>query len=189
MSPKGKRALKIISASVLALFVVVLSLVYLYHRDLQKKLAGLIAEKSTAFIGQRVDIKDLSVSKGRVDLYNIVVGNPEGFAPGTLLSIRRLSMKIEMADLMSGRFNFRDIGVISPELTIVRDTKGRFNISDKLLSFLEKKPSIKYRIDEFTIDSGKIIYSGDLSPLLTKHAAESHIQNRSGQLPHSVSVL
>ena len=133
----------------------------------------MIAGKSADFIGQRVDIENLSVSNGRVDLDNIVVGNPKGFAPGNLLSIPHLSMKIEMADLMSGRLNFREIAVSSPQLTIIRDKEGRLNVSEKLVSFFRKKSTLKYRVDDFAVHSGRISYTGEISPLLARSTADS----------------
>jgi hypothetical protein len=72
---------------VLAAFLILLLIVaYLRYLDLKRKFISAASERATSLIGQRVSIKDLSVSSSAaINLYGVTVENPEGFLPGRLL--------------------------------------------------------------------------------------------------------
>jgi hypothetical protein len=142
--------------------IISISIAYFYYLDLKKILVVKLSDRSTAFIGQKVDIRDLSFSpKTGVNLYNIIVENPKDFGPGQLLKIKRLYLKMKLNELFRGRFHFENITVYSPELTLMRDRNGRFNISDKLREFFERKTTISYQVDEFDIESGSVDFNKD----------------------------
>lgn len=150
-----KRILKLISVIVAAFLIFSIVLSYIYYLDLKKTLVAKISDKSTSFIGQKVEIGDLSFSPSAgINLYNITVKNPEGFTSGELLKIEKVFLKMKYSELFRGRFHFKDITVYSPELTVARDEKGRLNLSEKLMQFFKRKPTIRYQIDDFTIKSG-----------------------------------
>ena len=166
-----KRIFKITSAILITILIVLIALAYFYYLDLKKTLVAKISDKSTSFIGQKVEIGDLSFNplspSSGINLYNITIKNPEGFVSGELLKIKKIYLKIKYSELYRGRFYFKNIIVYSPELSVERDKNGKFNISDKLMHFLKRKSTFKYQVDEFTINTGMIefnrnrIYRGD----------------------------
>jgi uncharacterized protein involved in outer membrane biogenesis len=162
MTSTTKHVLKIISAGLIALLVLLIALSYVYYLDIKKTLVAKISARSTAFIGQKVDIGDMSFSPtAGINLYHITIKNPDGFAPGELLKIEKIFLKMYYSELLRGRFHFKDITVYLPELTVARDEKGRLNLSEKLMQFFRRKPTIRYQIDDFTISDGVIDFNRD----------------------------
>jgi len=162
MTSTTKHVLKIISAGLIALLVLLIALSYIYYLDIKKTLVAKISARSTAFIGQKVEIEDMSFSPtAGINLYHITIKNPDGFAPGELLKIEKIFLKMYYSELLRGRFHFKDITVYSPELTVARDEKGRLNLSEKLMQFFRRKPTIRYQIDDFTISDGVIDFNRD----------------------------
>ncbi len=155
MASKGKRVRKITFLVFLLLLTLSLLIFYLRYLDLKKALIEKAFEKASSIIGQRVRIENLSISLlGAVNLYDITIENPEGFTSGETLRIKRLYLDVRLSELLKGRFSLRNIILYSPELTLMRDEKGRWNVSDGLVGFLSGKSSAKYQVDEFRIDSG-----------------------------------
>ena len=155
MGSDGKTVRKIVFWIFTLFFALLLLIAYLYYLDLKKIFIEKVSVKATSVIKQRVHIKDLSISpSGAVNLYNITIKNPEGFASGQLLRIRRLHLDVRLRELLKGRLSLRNIILYSPELTLMRDEKGRYNISDGLMGLFSGKLTIKYQVDEFRIDSG-----------------------------------
>lgn len=162
MNKSFRKALKIFFVIFFSIFIILALLGYFYYLDFKKSFIQTLSRKSTAFIGQPVGIGDLSFSPSSgINLYNVVVGNPEGFQSGNLLRIKRIYLDTKYSELFSGRFYSRNITAYAPELTLVRDRNGGFNISDKLMEFFKKKPSITYQVDEFNIESGRIDFNND----------------------------
>jgi hypothetical protein len=162
MSPHIKKIVKLTSLVFGVLIIISISFAYFYYLDLKKILVAKLSDKSTAFIGQRVDIGDLSFSPSAgMNFYDIVIENPTDFGPGRLLKIKKLYLKMKLSELFRARFHFENITVYSPELTVMRDRNGRFNISDKLKEFFERKTTISYQVDEFNIESGIIEFNKD----------------------------
>jgi hypothetical protein len=162
LSPYVGKIVKLVSL-IFALFVIIsIFLAYFCYFDFKNILVAKLSDKSSAFIGQKVDIRDLSFRPSTgVNLYDIVIENPKNFGPGQLLKIKRLYLKMKLNELFRGRFYFQNITVYSPELTLMRNRDGRFNISDKLREFFERKSTISYQVDEFTIESGMIDLNRD----------------------------
>jgi len=162
MSFQIKRLLKVISLLLVIFSVCILALAYLRYRDLKNSLITKIADEATSFIGQKVEIRDLSIeSASDIIIHDISVKNPAGSISGELLRIRKLHLKMKYAGLPAGKLNFQNITVYSPELTIVRDKEGRMNISEKLMDFFKRKPTARYRVDELTIESGLFDFNKD----------------------------
>jgi len=155
MASDWKKARKIAFSSFLIFLALLLLVAYLRYLDLKKIFIEKASEKASSVIGQRVRIENLSISLlGAINLYDITIRNPEGFASGQLLRIRRLYLDVRPSELLKGNYSFRNIILYSPELTLMRDEKGRWNISDCLMRFLSEKLTTKYQVDEFRIDSG-----------------------------------
>jgi hypothetical protein len=89
-----------------------------------------------------------------LDLYGIRIQNPEGFPEGDLLLIKKLHLGIEYKKLLNREFDFRDIVVIQPELTLIHDEKGKINISEHFLQPSEKESATHFRIGEVRIENG-----------------------------------
>jgi hypothetical protein len=162
MSIQIKRALKVISLILVIFTVCILALAYLRYRDLKNSLITKIADEATSFIGQKVEIRDLFIGPASdIILHDISVKNPAGSISGELLRIKKLRLKMKYAGLTAGRLDFKNITVYSPELTITRDKEGRMNISEKLMDFFKRKPTVSYRVDELSIESGIIDFNKD----------------------------
>jgi hypothetical protein len=162
MSLQKKRVIKVILLLLLAFIICILAFAYLRYRDLKNSLIIKIADEATSFIGQKVEIRDLFIGPASdIILHDISVKNPAGSVSGELLRIRKLHLKMKYAGLPAGRFDFQNITVYSPELTIVRDKEGRMNISEKLMEFFKRKSTLRYGIDELTIESGIFDFNKD----------------------------
>ena len=126
MPSKGKRIRKIAFSIFLLFLALSLLIVYFHYLDLKKTIIEKAFEKASSVIGQRVHIENLSISLlGAINLYDITIKNPEGFASGQLLRIRRLHLDVRLKELLKGRLSLRNIILYSPELTLMRDEKGR----------------------------------------------------------------
>ncbi len=126
-----------------------------YRNEIKRNIIAKISIKASEFLGHDVEIKDISFSSSEgVNFYNINIKNPPGFKPGNLLTIKKLHMNLSLNDLLAGRFFSENVTVTSPELIIYKDENGKLNLSDKLLSFFKREPKLKYKINEFKIESG-----------------------------------
>ncbi len=163
MSVRGKRICKE-ACAVAALFILVAA-VFFYSRylDLKKTLLVSLSDRATIAAGQRVEIGDILLSSSAIDLSGITIKNPSGFAPGNLLQIKRISIRPDLHELLEGRLHLKDIEIYSPELSIVKDRQGRWNISEKLIDLLstKKKSTLGYHIDEVEIRSGTFELNGN----------------------------
>jgi hypothetical protein len=162
MNKSFRKALKIFFIICSAICVVLALLGYLYYRDLKKSFIRTLSAKSTELIGQTVEIGDLWISSSSgITLYNVSIKNSEGFPSGNLLRIKRIYLDTKYSELFSGRFYSKNITVYAPELTLLRDGNGRFNISEKLMQFFQKKSTLTYQVDSFDLDSGSIDFNND----------------------------
>jgi len=162
MTAKTKRVITAISFIVILSVVLLLSVAYIQYRDFKKAFISKLSAQATSFIGQEVSVDDLSFSPaGAIALQNIIVHNPEGFTAGKLLTIEKLSLKMHYREILKKKLFFEKITVHAPELTFIRNRDGKLNISDKLREFFARKPTLNYRIDEFTITSGVVDFNGD----------------------------
>src|SRR4030043_228417 len=88
-----KRIVKITFWILAILLILSLLVVYLRYLDLRKVFLQKVSEKAALLIGQGVHIENLSVSSSlSANLYGIAIKNPEGFAPGDLLRVRRVQL-------------------------------------------------------------------------------------------------
>lgn len=162
MALRKKRIFKIISAIVVLFIVFFIMLIYLGFLDWKKTLITKISSESTRFIGQEVEIEDLSFNLfNGLTFKDISVRNPKGFDTGNLIHIRKLYLKARYRDLVKGTLYFDKISVSSPELTLMKDKNGNVNISERLRYFFKREPGTKYYIKEFIIDSGVFDFNND----------------------------
>ncbi|MEW6110117.1 MAG: AsmA family protein [Nitrospirota bacterium] len=162
MRPSGKRTCKIVSLTLLLLFISSIILAYFYYLDMKRLLISRVSVKATSLMGQKVHIGDISFSLfDRLVLDDVKIENPEGFDKGELLKIKKIHLSMKATELFKGRFYFRDISVHEPELKLMTDKNGNLNISDEFKRFLTKKSSLNYHIDEFSIMSGIFGFNDD----------------------------
>ena len=155
MALNKKRVLKISSCIFIGVFILFSVIAYLRYLDLKKAFIAMVSEKATSLIGQGVQIEDLSFGSFlSINLYGITVRNPEGFPPGQLLRIKRMRMEIRLKELLRRNISFKSITLFSPDLSLVTDGKGKWNVSDHLLRYSSEKSTGKRQIDELVIESG-----------------------------------
>jgi hypothetical protein len=155
MAFNRKKILRITFWILIASLALSLLVVYLRYLDLKKVFLQKVSEKATLLIGQGVHIEDLSISSFlSANLYGIAIKNPEGFAPGDLLRVRRVQLEVRLGRLLKGEISIKSMRLYSPELLLVTNGKGTWNISDVLLRLLSTRSTTKYKIDELRIDSG-----------------------------------
>ena len=128
MTPAKKRIVRIFLILFTAFIAITVLLVYTNYLKLRKTLASQISERATEFIGQKVTIRDISLSfNGSISLYDISIENPEGFDERQLLAIKRLFLDINLKELLNRNLYFRNIAVHLPELHVKKDNRTAFS--------------------------------------------------------------
>lgn len=155
MTHKVKKTCLAIPAVLLIIFLVsALSAGYLHFKQI---LLAKVSGRITSTIGQKVEIEDAAFSLATgLYVHNIIIRNPEGFGAGRLLKIKRLRISMQWGELLKGRLHFKDIGVYSPELTLLRNSDGKLNIADKFRRLFSGKSTGAYQVDRLTMDSGAL---------------------------------
>lgn len=162
MNSKPKRIIQIISLIFILLIILLIFVTYTQYRDLRRAFVARLSSELTALIGQDVEVGDVSFGpSGEISLHAITVHNPEGSAAGNLLGIKKLSLKIRYKDMFRKNVYIERITIQAPELAVMRDSEGRFNISEKLKDFFSRSPIMNYRIDEVVIQSGTVSFNND----------------------------
>ena len=162
MALNRKRTAKITFLILAVLFVLSLVVIYPRYLDLKKVFLQKVSEKATLLIGQGVQIEDFSIDSFlSANLYGITIRNPEGFAPGEFLRVRRVQMETRLGQLLKGEISIKRIVLYSPELSLITNEKGKWNISEVLLRLLSTRSSRKFEVNELRIESGTIELNGD----------------------------
>ncbi len=155
-----KKITKIILISLIILVFISIFFIYLYYKDLKKTFVLTLSDKATTLIGQDVRIKDFSVTPfGTLSFYEIQVKNPQEFKSGNLLYIKEIDITMNVRELFKRRLYFERITVHMPKLTLIKDEKGRLNISEQLKNFFKRKPIFEYNINMFTIKNGSFNFN------------------------------
>jgi uncharacterized protein involved in outer membrane biogenesis len=158
------KARKIASWILIVLCVFLFLAGFLYYRDLKKTFLIKISEKATAVTGQKVSIGDISFHLPAVlNLHDIDIKNPEGFPPGELLRVKRFHLNTRFFQILKGRLSIKSIVAYSPDIQVVHNERGQWNISDPLrrLLFQESAAQKSFRVDEFIIESGRFAFDRD----------------------------
>ena len=145
-----------ITAGALALVLLSLAVfAYLRSASLKKSLLSALSARATTAIGQPVAIEDISFQfPGRLRVCGVTVDNPRGFAPGKLLRIKRITLDMRLEALLSHNLHFSRIEVDSPTVTILRDKKGRLNVSGLMRRLFSGESGAPFQVDSFGISSG-----------------------------------
>lgn len=150
-----KKLLRITFWILIVSLTVSLLAVYQRYLDLRRVFLQKVSEKAASLIGQGVHIEDFSISSFlSANLYGIAIKNPEGFAPGDLLRVRRVRLDVRLGPLLRREISIKSILLYSPELSLVTHGKGEWNISKVLLRHLSARSATRYKVDELRIESG-----------------------------------
>jgi hypothetical protein len=127
----------------------------------------------------RVAGVDLDLSGGKGTIRGITVGNPEGFPDGTAISLREISLSLELGSLRKSPIVVHEIVVGEPRVNVVMLADGRMNIEAlrRNVEFFEARqraaqereeeptrasqvetetPETRLRVGEFRISDGAI---------------------------------
>ena len=162
MMRNKSRVCSILSAFLGTFLILAVIIAYSQFLTLKKTLIARISDKTTALIGQKVEIGDISLSTtAGITIRDVIIRNPDGFAQGDLLRISGVHLSLRYGELFKGMFSFRGISVESPELTLVTDTNSRLNISDGLIGFLSQKGRTTYQVDALNINNARFSVNAD----------------------------
>jgi hypothetical protein len=137
---------------------------FFFALDLKKTVLTRLSDQVTPIVGQKVLIQDISFHfPAIVDLYGIVVKNSESFPSGDLLRIKRLHLNIHWSQLLTGHFSLRRLVAFSPEVELIKNEKGEWNMSGTLRQRLLQESAVqtKYRMDELRVESGRFTFNRD----------------------------
>lgn len=157
-----KKTCKVITFIFAMALIFSLFFAYVHYLDLKKTFIARLSGKASSLVGQQINIGDISFSLlSGISVHDIQIQNPEGFVPGQLLKINRVSLNMNYRELFDGKLHFSQIGIYAPELTVMKNREGRVNISDEFKRFLSKKSALKYEVDEVRISSGMADFNND----------------------------
>lgn len=165
MGGPRRKTLKVAFGILIALFLAFLLIAYLRYVDLKQAVLKRISTEMTVRLGQTVRIGDLSLRfPAAIRLEDIRIENPRGFPDDLLLQMRGFRLDLRIKPLLKRKFSFQSVTLVSPELTLIKNSKGQWNLSQELMDlFSEKseKSAWKYQIDELRVESGKFVVDKD----------------------------
>lgn len=156
------RRKKIFTIAFISLALAVIVFGYFNYQDFKKIFVERVSYELSSLTGQPVAIGDVSFGiPARIDVHDLLIGNPEAFDSGKLLNVKRLSLTIKLGELLKRKLYFKSIVVYSPELTLLRERELGVNISDTLVQLLSRPSDLEYKVDELKIVAGKLSYHSD----------------------------
>ncbi|MBZ0157022.1 MAG: DUF748 domain-containing protein [Alphaproteobacteria bacterium] len=127
---------------------------------LKGKILGMLSGETSSRIGHPVVIGDFSLAfPFSLSLHRITVRDPDN--KGTLLRIGTLTVSPDIPELLRGEVRVKAIDLSAPELLLKKNHRGEWNISAALKDFLSRKSDRTYRVESFSIQSGRISLSLD----------------------------
>jgi AsmA protein len=91
-----------------------------------------LEEKASAALGRKVQVGNLSLSllSGSLSAENLAIGDDPKFSPSPFLTAKSLKVGVEIMPLIfSKAVNVTGITIDSPQVTLLRNTAGRWNYS------------------------------------------------------------
>lgn len=171
--------------------LVVLVIWFAYH-----KLAPLVTNLDTVLEVQlRAELsRDVSiesarvVSRNRVVIKGLRIAQGASFDQGTLLAARRVIAEIDLIRVLTGRgtvaSNVRSVTVVEPDVLLVRDRNGFWNISD-LLARPPVPPEQRFR-GAIRVESGRLTVK-DYAALLARQPGINTVTSIGGVIAYSPS--
>jgi hypothetical protein len=155
---------RLMSWAPLVFLILVALACFFFALDLKKTVLTRLSDQGTTIVGQKILIQDISFHfPAIVDLYGIAVKNPEGFPSGDLLRIERLHLNIHLSQVLRGHFSLRRLAAFSPDVELIKNEKGEWNLSGTLKQrLLQASPvPMKYPVDELRVESGRFTFNRD----------------------------
>lgn len=123
------RSLKIVAIVVAVLLVLVLVVPFLIPVN---QFRSTIEEKASAAVGRKVQVGNLSLSlfSGGLGADNLSIADDPKFSNSPFLTAKAVKVGVELMPLIfSKTLNVTDITIDSPQVSLIRDTKGEWNYS------------------------------------------------------------
>ena len=121
--------LKWIGIAVVAVFVILLVVPFLIPIN---KFKPTIESKASDALGRKVQLGNLSLSliTGSVGIDNVSVSDDPKFNSAPFLTAKTVKVGVELIPLIfSQQLNVTEITVVNPQVTMLKDTSGRWNFS------------------------------------------------------------
>jgi len=129
MEVSMSRSLKIVAIVVVVLVVLVLVVPFLIPVN---QFRSTIEEKASAAVGRKVQVGNLSLSlfSGGLGADNLSIADDPKFSNSPFLTAKAVKVGVELMPLIfSKTLNVTDITIDSPQVSLIRDTKGEWNYS------------------------------------------------------------
>jgi hypothetical protein len=119
-----------LSTAVLLVLVAAGAVLWIVRGTLDGRLATALERTGTELLLAPVRVAgvDLDIGGGRGTIRGITVGNPEGFPDGTAISLREISLSLELGSLRESPIVVHEIHVGDPRVNVVLLEDGRMNI-------------------------------------------------------------
>jgi AsmA protein len=91
-----------------------------------------IEQKASAALGRKVQLGDLSLSilGGSVGVSDVAVSDDPKFSSGPFLTAKKVKVGVELIPLIfSKQLNVTEITVVDPQVTLLKDPRGKWNYS------------------------------------------------------------
>ena len=121
--------LKWIGIAIVAIFLILVVLPFLIPVN---KFKPTIESKASDALGRKVQLGDLSLSllTGSVGIDNVSVSDDPKFNSGPFLTAKSVKVGVELIPLIfSQQLNVKEITVVDPQVTMLKDPSGRWNFS------------------------------------------------------------
>jgi AsmA protein len=123
------RTLKIVAIVVGVLIVLVIVVPFLIPVN---QFRGTIEEKASAALGRKVEVGNLSLSlfSGALGADNLAIADDPKFSTSPFLTAKSVKVGVEVMPLIfSKTLNVTNIAIDSPQVTLIRNTVGKWNYS------------------------------------------------------------
>ena len=134
-----KSAKKIITYVVVSIAVILLVLIVGFHIFGAGMIKAVVEKTASNTLGVPVTVKsiDLSILRGKVEIKELVVKNPPGYANETLLELGEGVVNLDIGSLMSDTIKIQLVKLDNTKLTI--EQKGLTNNLNEILAKLPKE--------------------------------------------------
>jgi len=143
-------------------------------------LKTVITTAASGVTGAPVSMKKFSLSfiKQSVRIEGFAMGNPKGFAAGTLIDLPNVEVALDVAALLKGKLHLRLVDLNLKELGLEKNKEGKLNVDSlKVAGQPAKEPKVKaekkpakamaIQIDELNLQMGRMVmkdYSAGAQP-------------------------
>jgi hypothetical protein len=166
-APPRRRGLKIVKWAVLLLILVVVGVGAILYVNLNRIVKHTVETQATASTNLKTNLGGarLALFGGSLDLENLEIGSPQGFAAPHMMTLGNASVKVNVNDLRGDPVKVASITLDKPKLVIERGAGGQFNFKAAADAMPKTDPApadpnakpLKLIIDELTIKDAVVI--------------------------------